>query len=372
MKRYCPKSEIVTPLFNVWGADRISEAGELSVIFDYGDWLGDIEIVRLLRILKTSALYEARRNEQNKPKPILVKVAHNGCEELLKREAVLMAKLTEQGGHPMLPALQPPYLIGDSNAVRRPYGKVAFGNETKYYIVYAYAEGEFLRDALIKNPQPWYLHAAWLTISMADVVAFIHHKAQHLVLNLCPDTIMIRYDRDGIPRPMLMDLSLAARPEAIKSDQIEILERYSIAAYIAPELLIDRENGQYGAQTDVYGLGVLLYEMLKGQPPYIYRLRRPEDVRQEVKTQPIPPLDRTDLSGEVNKIVTQAVDKSPARRHKDVRTFAKELRVLFGEVPPERTGWYRGIPRQWLAAGVAVVLLLVAWVFFMAVVQAGA
>ncbi|MCS6870144.1 MAG: protein kinase [Anaerolineae bacterium] len=368
MKRYCPKSETITPMFSVWGSARISEAGELSVIFDYGDYLGDIEIVRLMRVMKTSALYEARRKIKNKPEPILIKVAHNGCEDMLKREAVLMAKLSEKGGHPMLPVLQAPYLLGSSEAKQRPYGKVAFGDETKYYIVYAHAEGEFLRDVLLKNPQPWYLHAAWLTISLADVVAFIHYKAQHLVLNLSPDTVLIRYDRDGIPRPLLMDLSLAAPPDRIDFDQ---LERYSMAAYIAPELLIDREKGQYGAQTDVYGLGVLLYEMLKGRPPYAYRLRRPEDVRQEVRTQPIPPLDRTDLSAEINMIVTQAIDKSPTRRHKDVRTFAKELRKRFGEVPAERRRWRIPLPPQMVAAGVAVILLLVAWVFFTAVLQAG-
>jgi serine/threonine protein kinase len=367
MKRYCPKSETITPMFSVWGSARVSEAGELSVIFDYGDFLGDIEITRLVRILKTSALYEARRRIKNKPTPILVKVAHNGCEDMLKREAILMARLSEQGGHPMLPALQEPYLVGGTEAKQRPYGKVAFGDETKYYIVYAHAEGEFLRDALVKNPQPWYMHAAWLTISMADVVAFIHHKAQHLVLNLSPDTIMIRYDRDGIPRPLLMDLSLAMPPDAINFDQVE---RYCMAAYIAPELLIDRERGQYGAQTDVYGLGVLLYEMLKGRPPYPYRLRRPEDVRHDVRTQSIPLLDRTDLSSEINMIVTQAIDKSPTRRPKDVRTFAKELRKRFGEVPPERKG--QRIPPRILAAGTAVILLLVAWIFFTAILQAGA
>ncbi len=367
MKRYCPRSETITPMFSVWGSARISEAGELSVIFDYGDFLGDIEITRLIRVMKTGALYEARRRIKNKPKPILIKVAHNGCEELLKREAILMAKLNELGGHPMLPVLQPPYLVGDANVKQRPYGKVAFGNEMKYYIVYAHTEGEFLRDALLKNPQPWYLHAAWLTISVAAAVAFIHGKAQHLVLNLSPDTILIRYDRDGIPRPLLMDLSLAAPPTDINFDE---LERYSMAAYIAPELLIDREKGQYGAQTDVYGLGVLLYEMLKGRPPYIYRLRRPEDVRQDVRLLPIPPLDRTDLSSDINMIVTQAIDKSPMRRQKDVRTFAKELVAKFGEVPPERKG--RRIPPQYLAAGAAVVLLIVGWLLFVATLQAGA
>ncbi|MFQ3536438.1 MAG: hypothetical protein SNJ58_11225, partial [Aggregatilineales bacterium] len=175
MKRYCPKSDTITPMFSVWGSSHISEAGELSVIFDYGDCLGDIEITRLIRVMKTAALYEARRREKNKLKPILLKVAHNGCEEIIKREAMLMAKLTSMGGHPMLPALQSPYLVGDANVKQRPYGKVAFGDETKYYIVYGHTEGEFLRDALLKNPQPWYLHAAWLTISVAAAVAFIHN-----------------------------------------------------------------------------------------------------------------------------------------------------------------------------------------------------
>lgn len=362
MKRYCTKCEMLTASFDSWCSCREADPGNLSVIFDYGESLGDIEIVRMLRVMKTGALYEAKRKVKNKDQMILLKVAHNACAELIKREAVLLAKLAQAGGHPMLPVISHPYQGVEEKT--RPYGKTVFGSETKYYIVYEHAKGDFLRDILIKNAQPWYQHAAWITISLADVVAFTHFKGQQLLLNLSPDTVMVRYDKDNIPRPLLMDLSLAADPSSIS---VETLLEFAMPAYIAPELLLDGRGGQFGAQTDVYNLGLLLYEMLAGRPAYIYRLRRPEDVLAEIRKNNPPMLNRTDLSGDINMIVHQAIDKSPTRRFEDVRSFAKQLRVKFGEVPVERKG--RRIPRQILAAGVALLLILVSWTIFMAVLS---
>jgi serine/threonine protein kinase len=368
MKRFCNQCDLISPTFDVWGPCRECQPGFMSAVFEYGEALADIEVVKLLKVLRTSAIYEAKRKV---PKPrgglreetVLLKIAHNNSSEQIKREAVTLAKLAQKRQHPMLPVLLPPYQ--HANMATRPYGKTVYQGETKYYIVFQHAKGDFLRDLLIKNPQPWYQHAAWLTISVAEAMAFLHIEGQQLLLNVSPDSIMVRFDNDGIPRPLLVDLSLVSDPNAINFDAVH---KFIPPAYVAPELL-DPANAPYGAQTDVYGLGVLLYEMLAGHPVYPFKIRQPEDVRNAVIVSSPEPLGRTDMTEDVTQVVMKAIDKAPARRQRDILTLVKELRNKFGEVPPERNRKWIG--RAIIAAAVIAVFFFIIWVALVAATGAG-
>src|SRR5215211_5660094 len=116
---------------------------------------------------------------------------------------------------------------------------------------------------LIKNPQPWYQHASWLTVSLADLLAFLHIKGQRLHLNINPDVVLVRTDAQGIPRPMLVDLGALEEQGAVNSQWVK---EYALPAYTAPELL--ERNPVSSVQSDVYGLGLMLYEMLAGHPAF--------------------------------------------------------------------------------------------------------
>ena len=90
-------------------------------ILEHGDWLGNIEIVKPIIVLRASVLYEARHQH----KKVLLKVAHPGPEnrERLKREAEFLQqiqRLKERSEH--LPVLLPPY--PQTSIERDPYGKV--------------------------------------------------------------------------------------------------------------------------------------------------------------------------------------------------------------------------------------------------------
>src|SRR5215510_9024721 len=80
MKRVCTHCERISTDGNVWCQTPTCPSGTLTVVFDYGESLGDLEVVRLLRVLRMSAIYEAKRgNEQ-----VLLKVAHDNCQEQIK------------------------------------------------------------------------------------------------------------------------------------------------------------------------------------------------------------------------------------------------------------------------------------------------
>ena len=167
MKFVCATSEQMSVDGNVWFEDPEN----VSIVLDYGEFLADIKILRLLRLFRTAAVYEAMRGDDM----ILVKVAHIGFEEDLKRESQLLAGLINAGDNG-IPRLQSAYRGG--NIKNNPYGKTVFRDETRYFIVLEYIEGEFLRDMLHNNPQPWYQHAAWILISVAKTVDYLHRTAQ--------------------------------------------------------------------------------------------------------------------------------------------------------------------------------------------------
>jgi len=356
MKRVCTHCGRVSVDGNTWCQNRDCPSGTLTVIFDFGEHLGDIEVTRLLRVLRTAAIYEAKRGDQT----ILLKVAHDNSQEIIKKEAMTLAQLADIQQHPMLPVLLPAYQYAESK--QRPYGKTVFQDQTKYYLVFKHTEGEFLRDLLIKNPQPWYQHASWLTVSLADALAFLHVKANRLHLNLNPDMVMVHTDSQGIPRPLLLDLGALTEAGSVSSDWVM---NSALPAYTPPELL-DR-NPTASVQSDVYGLGLLLYEMLSGHPAFHFKGVKDEDVRQAVKSTNPAPMNRTDLAEDINTIVFQAIEKSPARRHPDIRTFAKLLRTKFGEVPPEKSK--RPFDRRVIAAGAFTFLMVIVYMFLSAALQ---
>jgi len=213
---------------------------------------------------------------------------------------------------------------------------------------------------LLKNPQPWYQHAAWMTISLADAIAFMHLKANKLHLNLSPDTIFVRTDKEGIPRPVLLDLGLLGEQQPL---DLVWVQRFGVAAYTPPELLTPNGPATYSA--DVYGLGLLLYEMLAGHPAFRFQQRKEEDIRQAVVKGIAEPLNRTDLSEEIHAIVNQAIERRFDHRQQDVRAFAKLLRQKFGEVPPERKRSYN---RRIAAAVVLIVLVSVIGIMLLALI----
>jgi serine/threonine protein kinase len=324
----------------------------MPTIFDFGEWLGDIEVIRLLRVLRHAAIYEAQRGKEK----VLLKVAHPGCQDQLRLETRVLVDLLQSQQHPMLPVILPAYQQADLK--QRPYGKTVFKDETKYYAVFEYVDGDFLRDMLLKNPQPWYQHAAWLTISLADAIAFMHLKANRLHLNLTPEAVYVRVDKAGIPRPLLLDLGLLSEPQNIDSAWVN---QYGVPSYTPPELLA--RDGAVGYGSDVYSLGLLLYEMLAGHPAFPFEQRKDAEVRQAVIAGLSERLNRTDLAEDIHNTVHLAVARAPEQRQQDVRVFAKLLRTRFGEVPAEKK---RSWNRVWLAVGALIFLFIIVWILLLA------
>ena len=325
MKRVCLRCNVISQDFNAWCQEKYCPAEGATEIFDNGEWFGPTEIIQPIVTLGSAIVYQARRGEEE----VLLKIANPGCEEKLRQEAKAFLQLAKAGQHPLLPVLLSAHPQGSVEI--HPYGWTVIRGHVRYYEVFQHAEGESLRTILLRNPQLWYQHAGWITLSIADVLLYLHRTGNlHLCLN--PDVVLVRYDRQGIPRPMILDLGVSSPPQEVRQIWND---EYNLPAYTAPEVL-DASNGATAStSSDVYGLGMLLYEMLAGRPAYPYHLEKERAIYRKILAGDFRPTGRVDLKN-VPEIAEKAINRQPSLRFPDVLSFANALRLNFPPIPAER------------------------------------
>jgi serine/threonine protein kinase len=283
----------------------------------------------------------------------------------LKREAFALQALSpERPGatsfvrsflptsRPLYPALIPPF----PSRSKQPYGEITYRDEPRVFSVYRHASGKILSDLLLESPQLWHTQAAWLVATLARALRPLA-RSNKCHLNLTPDLIMVDTDKEGIFRPMLLDLGFVL--DVNESSREYDLSKMCEPAYTAPELLSSTQDGAHSPAADVYSLGMIYYEMLSGQPGFESKLRRDQQLREDVLQirQPLsvgrPELEHSGVAG----IIERAV--APTGRYNNVTEFAKDLRKIYSSPPAER----RKIPRRlWVVMGISAVVLLIAGV----------
>ncbi len=359
MHRFCERCERVTQDGNLWCQDKDCPAEEGFPVFVYGDYLGDLKVTKLVRVWRTAALYEAQRGKTE----VLLKVAHpdDDCAERLKREALVLEALTpRQTGlfafirsflpvsRPILPIIQAPY----PNRSKRVHGEISFRGEPRVFSVLSHAKGKILSDLILENPQIWHYQAAWIVTTLAHALRpLVRSNKCHL--SISPDIVLVDTDRDGNLRPMLLDLGFIVDGGDVDGhyDWSKLTE----PAYTAPELLAYTPSRTVGLEADVYSLGMVFYEMLSGHPGFESKLRRDEQVREDVTQNRKPlPVGRPELEqAGVARVVERAI--APVGRFNNVLELSDALTAIYSAPPPER----RAIPRRLyvLLAALGVFLL---------------
>jgi serine/threonine protein kinase len=236
------------------------------------------------------------------------------------------------------------------------------GEHLLYFFLFAYIEAEPLRDLLMKNPQLWIQHIGWITQQLTAAVGFLHSK-QFLHFAVRPESILVRFDKENVPRIVLVDLGIAT---TMRDYQSTWVGQIVPPAYTAPELL-DR-NYQPDLRTDVYGVGQVLYEMLVGQSMYVHRLQSDAAVLEAVQNNRRIRMNRIEDVDDTAQIAinTTAGLSEWENRPKDLRTVGSKLQRIFGDVPEEKKSRLprrRTIYAAALALLVIVILILVA-IFF--------
>ena len=236
-------------------------------------------------------------------------------------------------------------------------------NETEdgqMFIAMACYEGGSLKDRISKDPLP--LEEA---LDIADQIARGLEKAHQKGIvhrDIKPANILIT--EDSVVK--IVDFGLAKLAGQTKLTKTG--STLGTVAYMSPE---QAQAGEVDARTDIWALGVILYEMLTGKPPFS------GDYEQAViysilNEQPKPVTElRSEVPETLAQIVERALEKDPEKRYQQIKELLEDLESLSAGIVPEaiqarmRRAKLSKIKRWLLLGGAAGLLIAVAAVFIL-------
>jgi serine/threonine-protein kinase len=198
-----------------------------------------------------------------------------------------------------------------------------------YYMVWEYIDGVTLQTWLREHGPLDPAHAIDVARQVLAGLAEIH--AQGIVhRDLSPDNIMVR-PVDGRLRAKIIDLGIAKRVAAESLQMTGTGLFLGKLKYCSPEQAGALPAGQtLDARTDIYSLGIVLYEMLTGRAPF--ESSTPEGYIGKHLHTPPPPLDVSALPPALGPplatIVGRTLEKARDRRYKTARDLDSALAAL--------------------------------------------
>jgi serine/threonine protein kinase/tetratricopeptide (TPR) repeat protein/TolB-like protein len=297
------------------------------------------------------AVYRARRNDQEFDRRVAIKMIRRGMDSSLvirrfRHERQILASLD----HPNIAAL----FDGGTTPDGLPYFVMEFVAGTP---IDRYAD-----DHALSIPQ-----RVKLFLGVLDAVQHAHdHHIVHR--DIKPTNVLVTMEG----RPKLLDFGIAKilEPGAESGSTFTSL-RPMTPEYASPEQV---RGESVTPSTDVYSLGMLLYELLTHRRPYQVDSTRPDELTRAICEQdPAPPSTtvagadrnpetRQQLAGPLDDIILKALRKEPEQRYTSIAALAADLR-LYIDGQPVSTAWdshrYRArrvLQRHRAAIGVAAIV----------------
>jgi serine/threonine-protein kinase len=294
--------------------------------FRAGQTIGDYEIVSLIGSGGMGEVYLAEDRQLHRK--VALKIVRRGLDtgsiiRRFQREEEILASLT----HPNIARL---------------YGGAVTPEGIPYFVM-EYVEGARL-DAYCDEGKLTIPERLQLFRKICSAVSYAH---QHLVIHRDIKPANIRVTADGEPK--LLDFGIAKFLEPQTSDIAE--QTMTVLGVMTPEYASPEQvrGATMTTASDVYSLGVVLYELLTGQKPYRLTSRRPDELsRAIIEQEPTRPSttaassdgngqseipNRKSLRGDLDNIVLMAMRKETSRRYSSVGQFSADIQRHLDGLP---------------------------------------
>ncbi|HEY0428432.1 MAG TPA: serine/threonine-protein kinase [Pyrinomonadaceae bacterium] len=300
-------------------------AFQVSKIFTNGanhtqKHFGNYKIIREIGAGGMGAVFLAERIDGEFEQQVAIKIVRQTIAESelvnrFKRERQILASLN----HPNITKL----LDGGVSEDGLPFLAMEF---VEGEVVTKFVEREKLNlDEILK-----------LFLKICSAVAYAH---RNLIVHrdLKPNNILV----NGESEPKLLDFGLAKLlDENLTNDAAQAQTAFHALtpAYASPEQL---KNEAITTASDIYSLGVVLYELLTGERPFRFEDKSLDEIIKTI-TEFHPPLPsanqnsklrNSQLKGDLDNIVLTALRKEPARRYKSVEAFADDIERYLKGLP---------------------------------------
>ncbi|MEM9365905.1 MAG: serine/threonine-protein kinase [Planctomycetota bacterium] len=168
---------------------------------------------------------------------------------------------------------------------------------------------------------------------LCDAVGHGHDKAV-VHRDLKPANILV--DAAGQPRVLDFGLAKLGGVDPEEHPQLSMTGQVmGTLAYMSPEQAIGRSDA-IGAPSDVYALGVMLYEAFTGQPPYRLSSGLVENLQAIHSVAPaLEPLKTKRIANDLRTIILKALAKEPDRRYPNASALGRDLRLYCDGKPIE-------------------------------------
>lgn len=314
--------------------------------------IGSYRIVRELGRGGMGTVYHAQRADAQFEQEAAIKVIKRGMDtdEIHRRfleERRILARLS----HPNIARL----LDGGVTEDERPY------------FVMEYIQGTDL-GTYVRERRPSLDARLRLFEAVCDAVHVAH---TNLVLHrdLKPSNILVL--EDGTPKLLDFGVAKALEPHADAPESTVAGARYLTLAYASPEQI---RAQPLTTASDVYGLGVLLFELLTGARPHDTRGVSVGEAEQTICSQPAPaassrapatgPVTSRDLAGDLDAVIAKALRLEPDDRYESAAALADDVRRFRQQLPVEAlqgARWYRTrkfLARHTVGVGLSAVALV--------------
>jgi eukaryotic-like serine/threonine-protein kinase len=220
---------------------------------------------------------------------------------------------------------------------------VDFGEDEKVgmFMVMEFVDGEALHKILFREKRLTVKKACEIVLQVSEALHYIH-KQNVVHCDIKTENILIGEEELEAKRTRmvvkLLDFGLA-RPLTGPRASTSLS---GTPHYVAPE----RIRGEPASpSSDVYGVGILLYELLTGQVPWDGPVQKILAGHLDEKPKP-PSQIVVDLDPAVENLVLHALAKRPAERHKDMAAFIYELKTVMDMLGIGKKRAAGGAPRR--------------------------